>query len=207
MGGSQGSVALNEVAPQALGRVATGIAHIANVEVLHQVGAGREAFVREAYARSGIARASVVAFIDDVAGAIAAADLVIARAGAATIAEMTSIGRPAILIPFPYAAGDHQLKNARALAKAGAALCVEQKNADATGLADAIEGLLADDERRSAMAEASRRQGRPHAAHDVATDLLSLAGIPLLGGANDRGGHPDQPPKVSTLELSAGRLA
>jgi UDP-N-acetylglucosamine--N-acetylmuramyl-(pentapeptide) pyrophosphoryl-undecaprenol N-acetylglucosamine transferase len=174
MGGSQGAAALNDRLPKALGRIG---ARGRSAAIVHQAGRGRDAEVREAYAREGLRHASVVPFIEDVAAAIASADVIVARAGAVTIAEITAIGRAAVLVPFPHAADDHQLKNARALARTGAAVCMAQRDADPQRIADAIEGLLADDAARRAMADASRAHGRPRAGQDVAADLLALSGV------------------------------
>jgi UDP-N-acetylglucosamine--N-acetylmuramyl-(pentapeptide) pyrophosphoryl-undecaprenol N-acetylglucosamine transferase len=172
MGGSQGAAFLNERVPEALGRaVLPGRA----IDVLHQSGTGREPPVREAYARARIERARVVPFIEDVAQAIADADLVVARAGAGTIAEITAIGRAALLVPFPHAADDHQARNAQALARAGAAVCVLEGQADL--LAVEVGRLLSDDEGRGAMADRARARGRPDAAARVAKDLLALGAI------------------------------
>jgi UDP-N-acetylglucosamine--N-acetylmuramyl-(pentapeptide) pyrophosphoryl-undecaprenol N-acetylglucosamine transferase len=174
MGGSQGAGALNERLPQAMGRLkARGL----SVDVLHQAGRGHDAAVRDAYASANVERATVVPFIEDVAHAIADADLIVARAGAGTIAEITAIGRPSILVPFPYAADDHQAKNAEALARAGASVCLRQETAGAERLAAEIEHLLADDVARAAMADVARVRGRPDAARFVAIDLLALASL------------------------------
>jgi UDP-N-acetylglucosamine--N-acetylmuramyl-(pentapeptide) pyrophosphoryl-undecaprenol N-acetylglucosamine transferase len=173
MGGSQGAAAINRVLPEAFARLA---ARGRRVHVVHQTGRGQEAEVRAAYAREKVDGVAVVEFIDDVASAMAAADVIVARAGAVTLAEITAIGRPALLVPFPHAADDHQAKNAEALARRGAAVSVPQVEADATRLADAIERLLADEGGRRAMADASRAQGRPNAARDVARDLFGIAG-------------------------------
>lgn len=174
MGGSQGAAFLNEHLPAAFGRLALeGRA----VDVLHQAGRDRDVPVRAAYERAGVTRARVVAFIDDVAQAIADADLVVARAGAGTIAEITAIGRASVLVPFPHAADDHQARNAQALERAGGAVCVLQTGADPAGLATVIGRLLADDLGRRAMADRARSRGRPDAARRVARDLLALAAI------------------------------
>ena len=177
MGGSQGAAVLNERVPEALGQVARVALQGRPIEVLHQAGRDRDAPVREAYLRAGIERARVVPFIDDVAQAIADADLVVARAGAGTIAEVTAIGRASVLVPFPHAADDHQARNAQALARAGAAVCLLQDQADASLLASEIGRLLADDVARRAMADRARARGRPDAAHRVARDLLALGAI------------------------------
>jgi len=152
-----------------------GIVH--GLDVVHQAGRDRDVAVREAYARHGVEHAVVVPFLDDVAGAIAHADLVVARAGAGTIAEIAAIGRAAILVPLPHAAGDHQRRNAEALARAGAAVCVQQEAADAARLSSEIERLLRATSARVAMADAARARGTPNAARDVAADLLALAGV------------------------------
>jgi UDP-N-acetylglucosamine--N-acetylmuramyl-(pentapeptide) pyrophosphoryl-undecaprenol N-acetylglucosamine transferase len=189
LGGSQGAQALNETLPRAIAKAiesaAVGGRH---VTVLHQSGRDREASVREAYAHAGIsssqASIEVVPFIDDVAQQMAATDLIVARSGAATVAEISAIGRAAIFIPFPHAADDHQAKNAMALAELGGAVCIRQEAADEARLASEIGALLGDDARRVRMADAARAHGRPHAANDIATDLLALAGIPIgtVGG-------------------------
>jgi UDP-N-acetylglucosamine--N-acetylmuramyl-(pentapeptide) pyrophosphoryl-undecaprenol N-acetylglucosamine transferase len=173
IGGSQGASALNERVPEAMARVRRSVA---SVEVTHQAGHDREAAVRAAYAREAV-DASVVAFLDDIAEAIASADVVVARAGAGAIAEITAIGRASVLVPFPHAADDHQARNAEVLSSAGAAVCLRQEIADAPRLALEIERLLSDDSARVTMADAARARGRPNAARDVAADLLSLAGM------------------------------
>jgi UDP-N-acetylglucosamine--N-acetylmuramyl-(pentapeptide) pyrophosphoryl-undecaprenol N-acetylglucosamine transferase len=173
LGGSQGAAALNERVPTAAAR----LAGIAGLEFLHQAGRGRDGAVREAYAQEGVVAATVVPFVDDVARAIAEADVLVARAGAVTLAEITAIGRAAILVPFPHAADDHQAQNAEALARVGAAVCLRQEAATVERLAREVERLLRNDSARTAMAAASRARGRPSAAHDVAADLLELAQI------------------------------
>ncbi len=174
LGGSQGAKALNEVVPRAVARALEGTKPFS---IVHQAGRDREANVREAYAKLGVDDVEVVPFLDDVAQRMAAADLIVARAGAVTVAEISAIGRAAIFVPFPHAADDHQAKNALSLAAIGGALCIRQEAADEARLAAEIGGLLSDDARRSRMADAAREHGRPRAAEDVAKDLLDLAGI------------------------------
>jgi UDP-N-acetylglucosamine--N-acetylmuramyl-(pentapeptide) pyrophosphoryl-undecaprenol N-acetylglucosamine transferase len=183
LGGSQGAAALNERMPQAMAR----LAGVAGLEVVHQAGREREAAVRAAYQREGVVRVSVVPFIEDVSRALAEADLVVARAGASSLAELTAVGRAAVLVPFPHAADDHQAKNAEALAAAGGAVCLRQDAADAARLAREIGALLGNDRARTAMADASRACGKPGAAHHIAMDLLGLAGIPERPGAETHG--------------------
>jgi UDP-N-acetylglucosamine--N-acetylmuramyl-(pentapeptide) pyrophosphoryl-undecaprenol N-acetylglucosamine transferase len=173
LGGSQGAVALNEVLPKALQRARSQT----SFTVVHQAGREREATVKSAY--GDMAGVEVVPFLDDIADRMAAADLIIGRSGAATVAEISAIGRAAIFIPFPHAADDHQAKNALALADAGGGICIRQEAADEVRLANEIVSLLNDDDRRTRMANAAREHGRPHAAEDIAKDLLALAGIGL----------------------------
>ncbi len=173
VGGSQGAAALNERVPPAVARLTS----VAGLEVVHQSGRDRDAEVRAAYAKEGVTRATVTPFLDDVARAVADADVVVARAGASTLGELTAVGRPAILVPYPHAAADHQGQNAEALARAGGAICIRQSDATPDRLASEIEKLLRDDVARVRMADASRARGRPGAAADVAYDLLDLAGI------------------------------
>jgi UDP-N-acetylglucosamine--N-acetylmuramyl-(pentapeptide) pyrophosphoryl-undecaprenol N-acetylglucosamine transferase len=181
MGGSQGAAALNERMPPAVAR----LMHLKNLHVVHQTGRDRDADVRRAYAREGVTSVDVVSFVDDVARAIADADLVVSRAGASTVAELTAVGRAAILVPFPHAADDHQGKNAEALARAGGAVVLRQPEADANRLAAAIDRLLRDDPARVAMAAASRSRGRPHAAKAIAEDVLDLAHIDRRAGTTN----------------------
>jgi UDP-N-acetylglucosamine--N-acetylmuramyl-(pentapeptide) pyrophosphoryl-undecaprenol N-acetylglucosamine transferase len=174
LGGSQGAAPLNERLPEALGIVAR--TH-PDIEILHQAGSGRQDAVAEAYRRAGLPAATVVAFLDDVAAELARADLVVARSGAGTVAEIAAVGRPALLVPLPHAADDHQTANARALEVAGGAVCLSQDQAVASRLAGELSSLLADPERRVRMSRASRAFGRPDAATEVARDLCKLAGI------------------------------
>jgi UDP-N-acetylglucosamine--N-acetylmuramyl-(pentapeptide) pyrophosphoryl-undecaprenol N-acetylglucosamine transferase len=189
MGGSQGAAVLNERLPEVFGILASrGV----TARLVHQAGRDRDAAVRDAYSRAGVEGVEVVPFIDDVARALAEADLVVARAGAGTIAEITAVGRPSILVPFPHAADDHQAHNAEALARAGAAVCVRQEYADPRRLADEIERLLGDGLERRAMAVAAGARGRPDAARYVARDLLSMARVgvretPRLRNGNGAG--------------------
>lgn len=173
IGGSQGAKGINETFPRA---VAAAVAAGADVRVVHQTGRDRDADVRAAYAALGLSeRAEVVPFIDDVAGALGAADLVVARAGASSLAELCAVGRAAILVPFPFAADDHQLKNARSVERAGGAVCVPQAEATAERLGAEIAALARDPSRRARMARAAGELGRPDAARAVALDLIDLA--------------------------------
>lgn len=186
VGGSQGAQHVNEVVPGALAR-----AGVADLSVVHQTGAAMLDAVRARYAELGVS-AEVVPFIDDMARAYASAQLVIARAGATTLAEICAIGRPAVLVPYPHAADDHQTKNAEALERAGAAVMVRDADLDEAALGTTLSGLLADDARRAAMARAARAHGRPEAAASIVDDLLAWLGgpamRPLTIPVRDRGG-------------------
>jgi len=175
LGGSQGAEALNERVPAALVRVAE--ASAARLSVIHQTGEGRDAKVRVAYAGSGSIDASVVPFSTTLAADLAWADLVVARAGAGTIAEVAAVGRAALLIPYPHAADDHQARNAAAYARTGAAVWLRQDEADATRIAEEVRRILFDEGVRSRLASRARSQGRPEAARTIAKDLLELAGV------------------------------
>jgi len=174
LGGSQGAVALNERLPEAFGRLREALPHLT---VLHQSGRDREADVRAAYERERFPNVTVSAFVDDVAAQIADADVVIARSGASTLAEITAIGRASVLVPFPFAADDHQAKNAAALAKAGGCIAIRQEAADAVRIANELRILLSDGEARTKMADRALAVGRPQAAYDIAYDLLRLARV------------------------------
>jgi UDP-N-acetylglucosamine--N-acetylmuramyl-(pentapeptide) pyrophosphoryl-undecaprenol N-acetylglucosamine transferase len=175
LGGSQGAVALNETVPRALARIKEPIS------IVHQAGPSHEAAVERRYRELGLsARAQVIPFIDDMPEALARASLVIGRAGASAVSEIAAVGRPSILIPFPYAAGDHQRRNALALEAIGAAVCVPQERATAGRLADQASLLLRDRSRLALMAAAAASFGRPQAAEEVARDLLELAGLAKL---------------------------
>lgn len=174
LGGSQGATALNERVPSAIART---VATVGDVQIVHQTGKDREVEVRAAYDSAGLGAATVVPFLDDVSGHMTDADVIVARAGAVTVAEIAAIGRASLLVPFPHAADDHQAKNAVALAALGGAVCVRQEAADDVRLATELTRLLTDADLRVRMATAARAHGRPEAAHEIASDLLALAGI------------------------------
>jgi UDP-N-acetylglucosamine--N-acetylmuramyl-(pentapeptide) pyrophosphoryl-undecaprenol N-acetylglucosamine transferase len=180
LGGSQGAQALNDLIPRVVARI-SGEGRV-QLSIVHQAGRDRDHDVREAYGKGGLPSSTTVEvapFLEDVAARIAAADLVIARSGAVTVAELSAIGRAAVFIPFPYAADDHQAKNALSLAEMGGAVCIREEAATVERLASEVASLLGDDARRARMANVAREHGRPHAAEDVARDLLELAGIPI----------------------------
>jgi UDP-N-acetylglucosamine--N-acetylmuramyl-(pentapeptide) pyrophosphoryl-undecaprenol N-acetylglucosamine transferase len=179
LGGSQGAAPLNDRVPEAIALAARSVP---GLSVVHQTGDKRDTRVRERYRGLGLldgtgapASVEVRPFIDDVAGALAAADVVIQRSGASSLAELCAIGRPAILVPFPLAADDHQTCNARSLEKEGAAVAIAQADATPLRLAAELERLARDPACRVAMAGAAARRGAPHAAARVAADLLDIA--------------------------------
>lgn len=163
VGGSQGAAILNRLLPGALARAAaSGVRFTA----IHQTGKGRAADVAAAYGRHAFSTADVspVAFVEDMAKAYADADLVVARAGAMTVAEIAAAGRPAVLVPFAGATHGHQEANARALEAEGAAVVLTEAQATEESIGGAIAALLADPARLSAMGDAARRSAQPDAA-------------------------------------------
>jgi UDP-N-acetylglucosamine--N-acetylmuramyl-(pentapeptide) pyrophosphoryl-undecaprenol N-acetylglucosamine transferase len=132
--------------------------------------------VREAYARLGVT-AEVAPFFADLPGRIAAAHLVIARAGASTVAELAAIGRPAILVPLPHALDQDQLANANALAKAGGALVIAQSDFTPERLAGELAAFAGKPERLTAMAAGARTAGALDAAERLADLVLKVARI------------------------------
>lgn len=202
-GGSQGAKKLNETVPEALARA--GIAD-RGVTVLHQTGAAMRTQVQDRYRELGV-DAEVVTFIDDMAKAYASASLVIARAGATTLAEICAIGRPAILVPYPHAADDHQAKNAEALAREGAAIAIRESHLDTKRLAAEVRRLLGHTSARVAMAEAARRHGRPDAAAAIVDDLTAWLGVSTSAGSHDSGSAEDDDGKVcfATIDFRARR--
>lgn len=170
-GGSQGAHAINmamiEAAPllQAAG----------SLRIVHQTGERDLEPVRAAYRRAGLS-ADVEPFLYDMGRRLQIADLVVCRAGATTLAELTAAGRASILIPLPTATDDHQRKNAEALAAGGAAEVLLQADATGARLASRIQALAADAARRRQMGAAARALARPDAARVIVERALALAG-------------------------------
>lgn len=184
LGGSQGAKSLNEAVPRALGQLGQGIS------VLHQCGRAHEAVAVALYEELGFGeRARVVPFIDDMPNALAAADVVIGRAGAGAVGEICAVGRPSLLVPYPYA-GDHQKLNADSIAREGASIWVPSADATPERLATELRILMNDPSRLASMAENARRIGRPHAAATIAKDLLKLAGVEQLPATGDTSSGP-----------------
>jgi len=173
LGGSQGSHAVNEIASATVQVLhARGQAP----RVVHQTGPVEEDRMRLYYDALGMGpRVEVRAYIDDMPAALSRASLVVARAGALTLAELAIVGRPAILFPLPTAADDHQTLNALEFERAGAAVMLPQYETSPSQLADVVEQLLGDPARRASMAEAMRRLARPDATRDIVEELRVLA--------------------------------
>ena len=173
-GGSQGAHAINVAVAEAAPRLARP-GHPPAISLVCQTGARDYDMVREAFQRSGV-QGRVERFIDAMDREVNDAGLIVSRAGATTLAEITAAGRPAILIPLPTATDDHQRKNAEALRTAGAAEVIEQNNLTGELLAKRILALAADGETRRAMSAAARRLAKPDAARRIVDAVLQLAG-------------------------------
>jgi len=172
-GGSQGAHAINVAMVEAAAELAAGGSHL---RLTHQTGERDVEMVRTAYREAGLA-ADVAPFFDDMGRQLGQADLTVCRAGATTVAEITAAGKAAILIPLPTATDDHQRKNAEALAAAGAAALLLQKDVTGHVLAQRILALADDRDARRRMSAAARAMARPEAARvivDRALDLVKL---------------------------------
>ena len=169
VGGSQGAQAIN----QAMLEAVPSLKVIPGLRIVHQTGLQDETLVQQAYARAGLT-AEVRAFFNDMAGQYQQADLIVCRAGATTVAEITAIGKAAVFVPFPFAADDHQTHNAQALVEAGAAEMIAQKDLNGQLLADRIIDHAQNRRRLAEMAANARSLGRPEAALRIVNDLLEL---------------------------------
>ncbi len=171
IGGSQGARVLSDVVPEAIASLPEDMRP--RVVISHQARAEDAERVTAAYRAAGIA-ATVQPFFDDVPARLAQAQLVVSRAGASSIADITVIGRLAILIPYAAATADHQTANARALAESGAAVLLPESVLDAESLARDMRDILSDSARATRMAAAALELARPDAAQrlaDLVTDL------------------------------------
>ncbi len=169
VGGSLGAAVLNDTVPRALARLPAG----QRPTVLHQAGDKQLEALRAAYAKAGV-EGDLRPFIEDMAGAYADADLVICRAGALTVAELSAAGAASLLVPFPHAVDDHQSGNARFLAEHGGAYLLPQGELSAERLAGILASI--DRQRLLQMAENARAQAKPRAAEAVAKICAELAG-------------------------------
>lgn len=205
LGGSQGAEALNQRVPEAIASLA---ADFPALRVFHQAGRDKDADVRARYTTAGLSdRVEVAPFVSDVPQKLAEADVVIARSGAGSLAELCAIGRAAVLVPFPFAADDHQRKNAESLSNVGAAVTVVQDEATPERLAKELRALLQNPNQRLAMADAARRRGVPDAARRIALDLFELAegrtsATPGSSGSSGAA-RSSRPPKPSSSSSSS----
>ncbi len=192
LGGSQGAKALNHILPASI----SGLEQ--ELKVTHQCGRRHLETVTERYAECQKSRPrrmashdiEIVPFISDMPRALAEADLVIGRAGAGAVSEIAAVGRPSLLIPYPYASGDHQRINAESLEKAGAARCVVESDASEQRVLAELKSLVQDRDLLFKMGERAMRLGRPMAADEVARDFLTLVGLnPAIRGAAPTGGE------------------
>lgn len=170
-GGSQGAHTINQAVMES---VAALRARVPGIRIVHQTGERDYNDAQAAYAALSGA-AEVFRFIDDMPSCFARADLLVCRSGASTVAEVAAAGKPAIFVPFPRAADDHQKRNAEALEQAGAAVLLEESNLSGKTLVDAIVSLLANPARLQQMGENARKFSHPNAARDIAKMAVRLA--------------------------------
>ncbi len=171
MGGSRGAKALNEIIPQALAKVA---AEGYKIHAIHLSGAAEEANVREAYEKVGVS-SEVVGFAHDMASFYKRANLAICRSGASSCFELAAFGLPSLLIPFPFAANDHQFANAESFEKAGAAHVIRQSDVDVDWLKDYIINFFKQPELLESMSDAAKKLGSQNNAKALADILEQVA--------------------------------
>jgi UDP-N-acetylglucosamine--N-acetylmuramyl-(pentapeptide) pyrophosphoryl-undecaprenol N-acetylglucosamine transferase len=172
-GGSQGARAINQTVLDALPKL---MELVPAIHIIHQTGEKDYVSAQAVYLRTMIS-AEVSPFIDDMPAAFVRADLLVCRSGASTVAEITAAGKPAIFIPLPTAADDHQTQNAAALADGGAARLLPQAELSSDRLVNEIASLLSDRSRLAMMAEAARRFAHPGAAAKIASLAARAAGV------------------------------
>ncbi len=170
IGGSQGASGLNRLVSSALkilkqsGR---------SFQAIHQTGPADKKRLEHLYSAFNM-DVKIKEFIDEMGIAYSWADLIICRAGASTLSEITALGKPSICIPYPYAADGHQEMNAKSLKEAGACLCFNERDLGAVTLASQIEELMLDRQKLMQMAKKAKSLGKPNAAKDIANSILSL---------------------------------
>ena len=181
-GGSLGAIVFTKVVPRALAALPETLRRrIVLVQQCHEKDIGA---VREIYSKAGIS-AELAPFFEDMPDRLAAAHLVLSRAGASTIAELTAAGRPAILVPFPHATDDHQTKNAESLCDAGGGWMIPQSSFDEVSLGSRLTSLLSDTRRLRTTGMCAGRMGMRAAAEKLADVVLDAAGA---DGDQQRGG-------------------
>ncbi|HEX5645386.1 MAG TPA: undecaprenyldiphospho-muramoylpentapeptide beta-N-acetylglucosaminyltransferase [Nitrospira sp.] len=172
-GGSQGAKAINSAVLDGLAALTV---RMPNLVITHQTGEADYRRVQEVYEKLGI-QAKVAPFLYDMPTVLRSADLVVARAGAMTIAELTACGKPAILIPLPTAIYDHQTKNARAMEAAGGAMVLPQADLTGSTLSDLISEIVLDASRLQAMSAKSRAMRRIDAGEVIVRECYALMGV------------------------------
>jgi UDP-N-acetylglucosamine--N-acetylmuramyl-(pentapeptide) pyrophosphoryl-undecaprenol N-acetylglucosamine transferase len=171
-GGSQGAHAINQGVMDSVPSLRR---RVPGIHIVHQTGERDYNDAQAAYANLG-GSVEAYRFIDDMPAAFARADLLICRSGASTVAEVTAAGKPAVFVPFPRAADDHQKRNAEALERAGAAVMLEESKLTSESLVDAVSELFTDPSRLQKMGDAARKLSHPNAARDIAAMAARLAG-------------------------------
>jgi UDP-N-acetylglucosamine--N-acetylmuramyl-(pentapeptide) pyrophosphoryl-undecaprenol N-acetylglucosamine transferase len=172
-GGSQGARAINQALIQAMPEL---LKRIPRIHVVHQTGERDFLDAQAVYSTLGAA-VEVYRFIDDMPAFFSRADLVLCRSGASTVAEITAAGKPAVFVPFPHAADDHQKRNAEALEHAGAAVILEETKLTAASLVETVSGLFSDAAHLQQMAGSARGLAHPAAARDIAALAAKLVGV------------------------------
>ena len=171
LGGSQGARRLNSLMLEAAEKCLSSL--VPPLHIIHQTGEHDEVFVRQSYADLGL-NAEIASFFSDMAAIYSQADLVVSRAGATTIAEITIFQKPAILVPFPYAADNHQEINGRYLVEAGGALMFRQADLSGEKLGLEIKRILADRKLRREMSQNSGKIARPGATETIVTACMGI---------------------------------
>jgi UDP-N-acetylglucosamine--N-acetylmuramyl-(pentapeptide) pyrophosphoryl-undecaprenol N-acetylglucosamine transferase len=173
-GASQGARVFNEMLPKIMARL---LEEFPELEVVHQTGARHGVSTNETYERIGIRseRLTVTPYLDDMASQFGAADLILCRSGASTMAELAAAGKASLLVPFPQAADDHQRKNADAFVAAGAAELIVETELTPEGLLEELRELLSEDARREEMGERARGLAHPDAVREIGAMVAELS--------------------------------
>lgn len=167
-GGSQGASKLNRVIPESLSKLDN-----KNIRIIHQTGKNDLLQVKEFYENNRL-KAEVLPFIEDITDAYRRADLVISRAGAGTISELAALGKPSILIPYPYAAHNHQYLNARHMEKGGASVVIEEKELDNIIFSEIIDKIL-DRDKLDDMSRCTLKLAKPNATQYIVDEIVKMA--------------------------------
>jgi UDP-N-acetylglucosamine--N-acetylmuramyl-(pentapeptide) pyrophosphoryl-undecaprenol N-acetylglucosamine transferase len=170
IGGSQGARSINSAVIDALKNLSQ---FISEIQIIHSTGESDFSRVQEAYKNSPI-KAIVQPYFYNIEEVYAGSNLVVCRSGAMTLAEISACGLPAILIPYPYAAEDHQTFNAKAMEDSGAAIMIKDDQLTGELLAETIISLIKDKKKFTSMAEKSKSLGKPNAAQEIAESIISL---------------------------------